>query len=246
MRHALAEHSFPVTVAHRAGNAISTALAAESAGVDVIEADLWLHRGRLELRHSKTLGPVPIRWDRWMLETTAVPALELGELLRALRPETLVMLDLKGRHPDLPGRLRDELHKEGRGRKFLVCSQNWRMLDELQGDPNISIVRSIGSRRQLLFAWSRLSQVGYDTVSIHMRLLDATTVRRLKQHVSHVITWPVNTSKQLERVEDFGADGVISDNPQLLANIISNRGRSDGVIEIPSGSEMSITREPAR
>ena len=57
----------PLLIAHRAGNDPAHLRAAEDAGADVIEADLHLWRGRLELRHLKTAGPLPVYWDRWAL-----------------------------------------------------------------------------------------------------------------------------------------------------------------------------------
>lgn len=226
-RHPLAGIPIPVTIAHRAGNSIGQARAAESAGIDVVEADLWLHRGRLEVRHSKTLGPIPIRWDRWSLETTVDPCLELTELLHALKPDTRVMLDLKGSNPELPPRLLDVMRRERAGHQILVCSQSWGLLESLRREPDVSLVYSIGSRRRLTAAWRLLDGGDVEAVSIHMRLLDEEIVRRLKEYVSWVITWPVNTSEQLLRLEGLGVTGVISDNPSLLASIVRTRDPGD-------------------
>jgi hypothetical protein len=41
-----------------------------------------------------------------------------------LKPETAVMLDLKGRNPDLPRRLVEEMRRVRPGTQILVCSQN--------------------------------------------------------------------------------------------------------------------------
>ena len=49
-------------VAHRAGNDPRSARAAAQAGADLVEADVHLRRGRLELRHPRRIGPV--LWDR--------------------------------------------------------------------------------------------------------------------------------------------------------------------------------------
>ena len=54
-----------LAVAHRAGNSLSGLQRARELGVDVVEADVHLRRGRLEIRHLKTLGPLPWLWDRW-------------------------------------------------------------------------------------------------------------------------------------------------------------------------------------
>lgn len=46
--------AFPLAIAHRAGNDLRALGAAARAGVDLIEADIWPWRGRLEVRHLKT------------------------------------------------------------------------------------------------------------------------------------------------------------------------------------------------
>src|ERR1043165_2169704 len=87
----------PFVVAHRAGNDLELLRRAEAVRPGLIEADVHLFRGRLEVRHLKTLGPLPILWDRWYLASPRTPRLQLGELLAGAGPETALMLDLKGR-----------------------------------------------------------------------------------------------------------------------------------------------------
>ncbi len=86
-------------IAHRAGNDPARVRAAERAGADVIEADLHLWRGELELRHLKTAGPLPVYWDRWALAAPWRRFPRLDELLASVQPETALMLDLKGSDP---------------------------------------------------------------------------------------------------------------------------------------------------
>ena len=77
----------PFFVAHRAGNDLAQLRAAEEIGLDLVEADIRLFRGRLEVRHLKTLGPIPVLWDRWRLANPFAPRLQLDELLAAIGPE---------------------------------------------------------------------------------------------------------------------------------------------------------------
>src|SRR4051812_45642760 len=86
----------PFIVAHRAGNDLDLLRRAESVRPRLIEADVHLFRGRLEVRHLKTLGPLPVLWDRWYLAPPGTPRLELHQVLAAAGPETALMLDLKG------------------------------------------------------------------------------------------------------------------------------------------------------
>jgi hypothetical protein len=80
--HFFAAMPAPITIAHREVNSIVTLRAAEAAGVDVIECDLWLHRGRLEVRHSKTLGP--IAKPRQVMVVSELPKTRSGKIMRRL------------------------------------------------------------------------------------------------------------------------------------------------------------------
>ena len=75
-------------VAHRAGNELARLRDAEQLGVALVEADVRLWRGRLEVRHLKTVGPLPILWDTWRLANPFAPRLELRDLLAAARRDT--------------------------------------------------------------------------------------------------------------------------------------------------------------
>ena len=91
--------SAPFVVAHRAGNDLGILRRAEALAPRLVEADLHLRRGRVEVRHLKTLGPLPLLWDRWRLAPGWRPRLELPALLEAAAPGTELMLDLKGHDP---------------------------------------------------------------------------------------------------------------------------------------------------
>jgi glycerophosphoryl diester phosphodiesterase len=65
--------SSPFIVAHRAGNDLELLRRAERVRPRLIEADVHLYRGRLEVRHLKTLGPLPVLWDRWYLAPAGGP-----------------------------------------------------------------------------------------------------------------------------------------------------------------------------
>ena len=54
-----------LAIAHRAGNSLAGLREANRLGADVIECDVHAYRGRLEVRHLKTAGPLPFLWDRW-------------------------------------------------------------------------------------------------------------------------------------------------------------------------------------
>ena len=203
----------PFVVAHRAGNDLTLLHRAERLpGVRLIEADVHLYRGRLEVRHLKTLGPVPVLWDRWYLASAHAPRLLAAELLGAAAPETELMLDLKGRDPRLPGALATALA----GRRVTVCSQAWGLLEPFAEVPGVRVVHSVGKPRALA-ALRRRDASGLAGVSIHRKLLDAATVADLKTRTDMLLTWPIADAADARRLGAWGVDGVISERFEALA-----------------------------
>ena len=139
---AFEEQAAPLRVAHRYGNDLASLIAAEAAAVDLIEADLWLHRNRLEVRHRKTMGPVPLLWDRWSLHPGWTRRLGLADILAAVRPGSELLLDLKGREADLPERAIQAMERARPGARYSVSSQNWELLAPFRELPQVRVVYS--------------------------------------------------------------------------------------------------------
>jgi glycerophosphoryl diester phosphodiesterase len=211
----------PLAIAHRAGNSLAALRAAEATGAPVVEADVWLYRGRLEVRHSKTLGPLPFRWDRWLVER-ATPPLRLAELLAAARPATGFMLDLKGRDLRTAAAVSDAIAPYVGSRTLIVCGQNWDLLRPFAGQPGVTVAHSIGREHQLDRVWPLLEAVENDAVSIDVRLLDAALVGRLRRVVGFVASWPINTARLLEQARAWALDAVITDSPAIIAALAGN------------------------
>ena len=199
----------PFVVAHRAGNDLGELRAAEAAGARVVEADVYLHRDRLEVRHLKTAGPLPLLWDRWRVASAFRPRLLLPTLLRSLSAETALVLDLKGRDTDLPHALLDALDAEPVTRPVAVCAREWRLLDPLTARRDLRPVHSVGSRGQLEELRHRRCTIA--GLAVHERLLDRATVRELAGFAEIVITWPVNTLDRARRLLDWGVHGLTTD-----------------------------------
>jgi hypothetical protein len=207
----------PFVVAHRAGNDLALLPRAEAVAVRLVEADVHLFAGRLEVRHLKTVGPVPILWDRWRLAPPWAPRLQLGGLLEAVGPGTELMLDLKGRDGRLPARVTSAIADRASSRHLTVCSQNWGLLEPLARVDGVRIVHSVGSRRRLAALHRNFGGTRLAGVSIHRELLDAATVACLKRVTAVVMTWPVHTVEQAWQLAAMGVDGVITENFEELA-----------------------------
>jgi glycerophosphoryl diester phosphodiesterase len=199
-------------IAHRAGNDLEQLREAEGLGVNFVEADLRLWRDRVEVRHLKTIGPIPIFWDRWRLANPFSRQLRMEELLEAVAPGTELLLDLKGRDPRLAQLVLTQLPSD---RPITVCARNWRLLEPFRGRPNIRVVYSVGTNRQLRRLLRRFDGRNIDGVSIHERLLNVHTVAELRRRASVIMTWPINTPHRAHELMAMGVHGLISDDLAL-------------------------------
>ena len=214
-----------LAIAHRAGNSLAGLREANALAVDVVECDVHEFRGRLEVRHLKTAGPLPFLWDRWELSSASAPRLGLRELLEADAHGTTFMLDLKGRRTGAARSVARLLHELGHDRPVLVCGRHWPSVDVLGALPYVRPVLSARTRAELGRLRSRLA--GRDAVhgvSVHRSLLDEAVVAELLGRVEVVMTWPVNESTALASVLALGVNGVISDEPDVLRELLAHRG----------------------
>jgi glycerophosphoryl diester phosphodiesterase len=213
----------PLAIAHRAANHLDKLREAADLGADLVECDVWLYRGRLEVRHLKTLGPIPILWDRWKLVSARAPRLELPPVLDALSGPAGVMLDLKGMDRRMPDELVRALEDYGRDRPLVACARNWHLLEPLEEQPHISVLYSVGSAWQLARLRRRIANGRRHDVSVHRRLLSPEVVEELKGSADTLVTWPVNDDETLDRVLGWGVDGVITDSFDVLRRVVAER-----------------------
>ncbi|MBX7112222.1 MAG: glycerophosphodiester phosphodiesterase [Dehalococcoidia bacterium] len=217
----------PVAIAHRAGNDLGALRAAEEAGIDLLECDLWPYRGRIEVRHAKTFGraPIPLLWDRegwrrWWLVPGWRPRLRVAELFAAQGEGSELMLDLKGNDLGLPAAILGAREATGRTGPLTVCSQNWDLLRPFLGRPGVAVVHSVGNIRQL----RRLeAEADVTAVSIDRRLLTPAVAARLHARGCFVMTWSVSTWAEAEALLARGADGIISSELDVLRRVMAVR-----------------------
>jgi len=206
-------------VAHRAGNDLRSLRRAESARVAVVEADLHWFAGRVEVRHLKTVGPIPLLWDKWTLASPRIPRLLLDELLRSAAPSTTLMLDLKGRDHRLPAAVAAALRDQPR-ESTVCCSRNWALFDEMHDLDGVRLIHSVGNARQFHALRRRTARRPVDGVSVHKKLLSPTRVADLRRRAGLVMTWPVQTLADVRRLVSWGVDGLITEHHEVLAPML--------------------------
>jgi hypothetical protein len=213
-----------VSVAHRAGNSLSGLHRAVELGVEVVEADVHHHRGRLEVRHLKTLGPLPWLWDSWELRSATAPRLGLAELLTAADGGVTFMLDLKGRHVAAGEAVARMLHERAPERPVVVCSRYWPALTPFEHVPWVRTVRSARHRPELAVLLRRLERdhrPGHGA-SVHRSLLTPAVAARLHRRLDLLLTWPVDDLRALAAITPLAATGplgVISESDAVLRRL---------------------------
>ena len=218
-------------VAHRAGNDLERLRAAEALRLRLVEADVHLFAGRLEVRHRKTVGPLPILWDRWELAPPWAPRMVLDELLTAAGDGTELMLDLKGQDPRLPERvLGGDRHRPAATAAITVCSQDWRLLEPFAAQPEIRVVHSVGNARQLARGCAHAGRSTRRRLDPRAPARRAPSSQELRRRAALVLSWPVESVAQARRLAGWGVHGLIS-------RSFENARRGAGLTHVWSSAE---------
>ena len=208
-----------LAVAHRAGNSLAGLHEANLVGADVIECDVHDYRGRLEVRHLKTAGPLPFLWDRWELASSSAPRLGLEELLGAGAREAIFMLDLKGRRFSTGRAVARLLHDRFSEDDLLVCGRYRPSVEKVAELDFVQSVLSARNRAELAALRRRLASRNRPLphgVSLHSSLLRPPLMAWLHERVQVVMTWPVDDAATLDRVIALGVNGIITNETAVL------------------------------
>jgi len=211
-----------LAIAHRSGNTVAGLREALAAGVDLVEADVHAYRGRLEVRHLRSMGGLPFLWDReGVVRRRPHHRLVLAELVEALGDDHRLMIDLKGVHPRLASKVARLLRESSPEHSLSVCTKSWWMLDAF--DVPVKRVLSAATRRGMSRLRSRVAAGPVDGVSVRLSLLNPQVVDELHRGTDLVMAWPVDTPEALAEARRAGADAVISKDLDLLKDLVAAR-----------------------
>lgn len=209
----------PFGSAHRAGNNRAHALRAIEAGADLLETDIWLHKGRLELRHKQTLGPIPILWEKWSIAPGWTPRYTLRELLHDAPEDILLFLDFKGEEMELGPEVLKELQRSAPGRVVAICGRNYPQLQTIADEPNILCFYSVGDDEEWPTAQELIAASDYPALSIHASLATPDRMTWINELGGVVVCWDVQSEEHMRELRELGVDGFTTDNPKLLTRI---------------------------
>jgi glycerophosphoryl diester phosphodiesterase len=211
----------PLAIAHRAGNSLACVQEALRLGADMMEADVWLHGGTLEVRHLHRKGP--IYWERWRVTFGFGKQITLRELLEGTPDEALLFLDLKGEEPDLGPAMLAELRQTAPDRHVAVCGRNYAQLDPMIGVPGVTLFYSVGEQKEWARVWPYLEAMERPALSLKRSLATPDVLKRLKAMDATVVCWDVQTPGQLLALQQIGVDGATTDSAELIRQVVEAR-----------------------
>lgn len=209
----------PFSSAHRAGNSREAVLAAIEAGADLIETDIWLHRGRLELRHAKRYGCLPLLWEGWSPSPGWLPRYTLRDLLEDVPDDALIFLDFKGRNMALGPMVLKELQEAAPDRTVAICGRNYPQLDTISDDPRIITFYSVGTESEWPEAQRHIEASSQPALSLLADLATPEKLQWMRERNGTTVCWGVHSQDQMERLQEMGVDGFTTESSELMLQI---------------------------
>jgi len=229
----------PLAIAHAYGNRRDLVARALQAGVDMLEADVWLYGGRFWARHERRLGPLPLLADRrryaahglgpWALPLGPfylrldVSPLPMEEVVAAVAGRALLLWDAKGNHSPAQARryarhLREFLARAGAAGAVVVCGQDWGLLEAVgEGLPEALVFFTVETPRQWEALLRRPSLP--PGLSLHRSLADEARTAYLRERGVLFFCWTVDEQEEARRLLSLGAKGIISNRLDLLRGL---------------------------
>ncbi len=203
--------SRPALIAHGGGNSPDASAEALASHAAFLEVDLWVRRGRFEIRHERRIpGPLPLLFERWYLTPAPRHAYQLGDLLTACHGRAGVLLDFKNGAGEAPSLLREALTRFGQGVHVLASSQNWTILREVNvACPRIDCYYSIDTQEQLDLFHSVLEHDPLPMgVSCRHSLLTREVVASLHDAGMAILAWTVDDADRAQQLANWGVEAI--------------------------------------
>jgi glycerophosphoryl diester phosphodiesterase len=151
----------------------------------------------------------------------------------ALHPDLRLNVEIKSRRPDVPRRLWDLIEAERLHDRILVAAEHTPTIRRFRELARGRVATSAGRAEAVaFFAASRvrgeaLVPVAYDALQVpereRVRVVDPRFVAAAHRRGIVVHVWTVDEPAPIRRLLDLGVDGIMTDRPDHLAEILPTR-----------------------
>lgn len=222
----------PLLLGHRGarryapGNTLAAFDLALEHGCDGFEFDVRLTRDAVPvLCHDARLARRSIRRSSYavleerLARKAAAPPATLDDVLA--RYSRRAWLDIELKVAGLEQAVLDAIRRHGWTESFCVSSFRLRVIEELRARDPLVPLGFLTDKRWRIGKWER-----YDTQVVipHYRLLSRRLVEEVHAAGRLLVTWTVNSPRQMRRLADLGVDGIISDDTPLLCRTLGAVG----------------------
>lgn len=128
-------------------------------------------------------------------------------------------LDIELKVPGLEGIVSAALKEHRAERRFVVSSFLPQVVLAMQAEDAAIPVGLICETRAELLRWTDLP-IKY--VIPHHKLVDASLIQEVQRAGKKILVWTVNSRLEMEKLRDWGVDGIISDDTSLLARTLGS------------------------
>ena len=235
----------PLAVAHRGGaglaaeNTLEAFSRSYALGIRYLETDVRLSAdGRLVAFHDARLDRVTTAVgrlrDRTTAELAALPVLGGGpvpalDVLLDAFPDACFTLDLKD--PAVITPLARLLQRTGAGDRVCAAAARGRWLAAFRAELGTDVCTALSWRDLARLAArprARYGDAGFAHVPLRLGRVPVfrdDLVARAHDAGVRVLVWTVNESTTMHRLLDHGVDGIITDRPDRLREVLTARGQ---------------------
>jgi glycerophosphoryl diester phosphodiesterase len=223
----------PLIIAHRGfsgrypENTLASVRAALQLGVDFVEIDVQETADRElivfhDYRLNRICGVRGRVCDKTLAEirrlNPQVPTLR--QVLQMCRGKARVLIEIKRADPR---KVAAEIRETRMEQEVIVFSLSIRRMKGIAA-VNARIPRFGLVARRLPLAITRLKAVGVDGVGLSRQLVRSPrVVRRIHKRGWKLFVWTVNREAEMEKLADWGVDGLITDHPDVAKSCLAER-----------------------
>lgn len=225
-------------------NSMSAIMQAIDDGADYAEIDVQeTADGIVVVLHDADLMKVAgLQANIWDLTLSEVQALDAGswfgsgfkgekvptleEVIRGAKGQLKLNIELKynGNDDRLAERVVELIEKYDCVEDCVITSLEYDGLMEVREiNPNIRIGFIVS------VAVGRITRLPVDFLSLNSSLATSTLLVEAKEEGLEIHVWTINNPRQMERMIDMGVDNIITDYPDVLVDLLSERASLDEV-----------------